>query len=353
MDRLKILLTGCGSPGVKGTLFSLRNNYDNRDIEIIGTDANSDAVGRYYCENFYTISSASKEKKYLSDIKSIVKKEKINIILPQNTMELLILAKNKLFFEKLNTTVIVSDSLQLNIANDKSKIMRYCKDIKIPTAKFYNVETIKELKSSAKKLGWPEKKIVIKPPVSNGSRGVRIINENIDIKSMFFNDKPNSLFTNMQILELTLGEKFETLIVSEFHEGDEYTVDVFSYNSLTTCIPRKRINIKSGITFDGVLEKNKDIIEYSTKLSEALDLKYCFGFQFILSKHQKPFLIECNPRVQGTMIMSTFAGANLIYSSVKAALGEDIPEFNINWKTRFSRYWGGISISDDKIFELL
>jgi len=42
--------------------------------------------------------------------------------------------------------------------------------------------------------------------------------------------------------------------------------------------------------------------------------------------------------------MSTISGANLIYSAVKNLLGEDYPEFNIDWNSKFYRYWGGIGI---------
>jgi carbamoyl-phosphate synthase large subunit len=68
-------------------------------------------------------------------------------------------------------------------------------------------------------------------------------------------------------------------------------------------------------------------------LAHELDLKYAFGFQFKGGK-----LLECNPRVQGTMMASTFAGANIIYSAVKYALGEEVPEFNIDWDSRVLRY---------------
>ena len=39
MDDLNILITGAGAPGIKGTLYSLKNNFDNRQINTIGTDA--------------------------------------------------------------------------------------------------------------------------------------------------------------------------------------------------------------------------------------------------------------------------------------------------------------------------
>ena len=63
-----------------------------------------------------------------------------------------------------------------------------------------------------------------------------------------------------------------------------------------------------------------------------------------------PKILESNPRVQGTMVLATIANANIIYSSVKNVLGEEIPDFNIRWGTKISRFWGGIGVdSDNKI----
>jgi len=53
------------------------------------------------------------------------------------------------------------------------------------------------------------------------------------------------------------------------------------------------------------------------------------------------------------MVLSTFAGANLIYSAVKCLLNEHVPDFNIDWNTRFIRYWGGIAINKNEVIELL
>jgi len=82
------------------------------------------------------------------------------------------------------------------------------------------------------------------------------------------------------------------------------------------------------------------------RLSDAAGLNYAFGFQFKMDEHNTPKLLESNPRVQGTMVLSTFAGANIIYAAVKRALDEDIPDFQIKWGTRILRYWGGMGIQN-------
>jgi carbamoyl-phosphate synthase large subunit len=72
-----------------------------------------------------------------------------------------------------------------------------------------------------------------------------------------------------------------------------------------------------------------------------------------MDKNGIPKILESNPRIQGTMVLATFSGANIIYGAIKALLGEEVPEFNINWKTKILRYWGGISIYDNKILSSL
>ena len=349
-NALKILITGVGAPGIMGTVYSLKKNYDQRQIYLIGTDINTDAVGKYLCDQFYKISPINDVNNYLTSLQNICKKEEINIILPQNTQELLVLARNSQIFAELGTHVLISKYESIQKANDKFELMKICRTCGIPVANFEKVANFKHLLNSAMELGWPEKKIVVKPPSSNGQRGVRIIDEKRDFKKTFYSEKPSNLYTTLDDLEKVLGATFPELIVTEYLPGEEYSVDMIRKGNLMTAIPRKRDLIRSGITFNGSVEYRKDIIDYSFKLAEILDLEYSFGFQYKLDESNVPKILESNPRVQGTMVLSTIAGANIIYSSVKLLLGEDIPEFNIDWNAKILRFWGGIGLNNNNSF---
>ena len=150
----------------------------------------------------------------------------------------------------------------------------------------------------------------------------------------------------MDSLKSTLGNNFPELIVTEFLPGDEYSVDVLRNSNRIIVIPRERNKVRSGITFHGTVIENEKIIEYCTLIAEKLDLKNCFGFQFKIDKNGIPKILESNPRIQGTMILSTLAGANIIYASIKDALCENYDEFNIKWGTKFIRYCGGVGVTD-------
>lgn len=347
-NTLVIIVTGAGAPGIQGTIYSLRSNYDSRNVYIIGTDINEFVVGKYLCDEFYVISPAKNKEQYVADLQQICIERGVNIIIPQNTAELYLLASQKQLFANLGVQIVVSDAESIETANNKYKLFGIAKDCNLPVANYSLVSKFNDLKTEAEKLGWPKKKIVVKPPVSNGSRGVRVIVEDMDRKKAFYEEKPSSLFISLEELHAVLGDEFPELIIMDYLPGDEYTVDVFRFNQHFLAIPRKRIVVRSGITFAASLEKNDFLIDYSRQLAEATDLKFCFGFQFKISEKGQPLLLESNPRVQGTMVMSTFANANIIYNSVKVLTGDNIPEIPINWNTKLLRYWGAVNIQENE-----
>ena len=151
----------------------------------------------------------------------------------------------------------------------------------------------------------------------------------------------------MNDLRKILGDDFPDLIVTEYLPGKEYTIDVFRSNKSITVIPRIRHEVRSGITFSGEVIKNDDLIKYCKIISEELNMENCYGFQFKLDENNVPKILESNPRIQGTMVMATIANANIIYASVKKALGEEVVNFKVNWGTKFLRYWGGVGIDSN------
>lgn len=346
-ETITILITGAGAPGIQGTIYSLRENYDNRSFHIIGTDVCEQVVGKYLCDEFYTIAPARDTEQYLYDLQTLCRKSNISIILPQNTAELSILSGEKNRFFALGVQIIVSDHQSIELANNKYKLFQSALKNNIPIASHALVSCFDQLKKEALKIGWPDKAVVVKPPTSNGSRGVRVIIEKLDRKKAFYTEKPSSLYISLDELHAILGDNFPELIVMEYLPGDEYTVDVFRNADSFIAIPRKREIIRSGITFAATLKQDEWLIDCSKKLADAVGLTFCFGFQYKINEQGTPLLLESNPRVQGTMVMSALAGANIIYSSVKALLGEDIPEMTVDWNTQLLRYWGAIGIKKD------
>ena len=351
-EKQNILITGGGAPGIGGTIYSLLHNDEGTKFNIVTTDIKKEVAGKYLSSAFYQIPPAVEEKAYLEKLSWICQKENIRIIIPQNTAELTVLSKNLSLFEKTGTKILISPYEAIKTANDKYRLMQLCRKAGIPVAQFFLVDKIEALKNKAVELGYPAMPVVIKPPASNGMRGVRVIDEKTDIKSEFY-QKKSSLHITMNMLESILGQNFPPLIVMEYLPGLEYTVDVLKTGKDEYILPRKRLEIRNGITFSGAMDNNKQIIQYTSKILEQLDLKYCFGFQFKCDSEGTPKILECNPRVQGTMVMSTLAGANIIYAGIKALLNEPLPPMEVNWNFRFYRYWGGLGVFDSTTKDII
>lgn len=347
MDPVRVLITGGGAPGIKGTLYSLKNNWDGRKVFTVCTDMREDAVGRYLCDRFYRVPPGSDEE-FIPALLEICEREGIDVILPQVTAELLPLSSHRDEFEKVGTKVTVSSREAILKANNKYELMKVARNIGVPVPEFYLVRTWDELLKATEKLGFP---FVVKPPVGSGMRGFRVVYDKVDRRAAFFREKPDSSKITLDELHNVLGEEFPELIATEYLPGREYSADVLADNGkVYVVVPRRRDRIRSGITFEGTVENRADIVEYSKALSEKIGLEYAHGFQFKEDSEGIPKLLESNPRIQGTMVLSTIAGANVVYGAVKLALGEELPGFRVKWGTRLLRYWGGVGVSDGVVF---
>jgi carbamoyl-phosphate synthase large subunit len=342
-----VLITGAGAPGITGTIHSLRENPDNTKFRLVTTDIQENPVGKYLCEAFYRL-PAPEAATYLDELKAIVESEKVQVILPQTTREIEVLSREKETVESWGVKLVLSDESAIHRANDKYLVLKECEKNGIPVPEHVLVNDVADLEPAIRKIGYPEKKVVVKPRLSNGQRGVKIITTEALTLNAYLNQKPSSMETDLEsfLAIFKTGGKFPELIVSEYMPGIEYTVDMYSRDGHEVIIPRSRDVIRSGISFQTTVEmKRSDIAEYSRRLAESLKLSFCFGFQFKLDDNGVPKILESNPRVQGTMVASTLAGFNMIYYSVMSSLGEDrVRSTEVLDRTCFKRTWGGIGI---------
>jgi len=348
MRDITVLVTASGAPGAPGIIKSLRLNGE-RKIRIVATDMNPDSYGLFVAEKGYVVPPGTSDE-YIPEMLKIAEKENIDVILPLSTYELMSLSKNKEKFVDLGTEVMVSDPEPLEIANNKGKLYEFLRGEGIPVPDAITVESLSVFERSIFKLGYPDAPVCVKPQISKGSRGFRILRGDVDRLDLFLNSKPDSTITTFEemISILENAEPFPKLVVMEYLPGKEYSVDLLVKNGepLIT-IPRARDVIKLGISFIGTVEYNEEVAEMANKIIRAIGLDYNINLQLKYSSEGIPKIIEVNPRVSGTIVLCTGAGVNMPYLGVKMALGEKIPQMEPKYGTKMIKYWDEVFITPD------
>jgi len=327
MDKLRLLLTACGAPG-GATLIRMLKNNGERDLEIIGTDVDSQPIGRFLCDNFYQV-PAGNHSDFIPALLDIVEKEKPDVLLPESSNEVYRIASSKDKLEKAGTKVLVSSPEAIELAANKYEMYQSLRGmIELPSYRL--VSSLDDFIKAVYDLGYPERAVIFKPPVSKGSRGFRIIDSTVDRKTQLLYEKPTAKYMSLEEFRglFSASDEFPELLVMEFLEGEPYDINTIAMDGreLLTDV-KTREQERWGIITKGELVQREDLVEQVRKILGRIKLSYCANIQFIGDK-----LIEINPRVSTFMYQKDLI---MPYIAIKLAQGEISQEEIIKMKDKF------------------
>lgn len=332
-------MTGAGAPGAAGIIHCLRQDPS---VRLTVADADPNAIGKYLHDDFVQIPKGD-DASFTEKLLEICKSKQISVILPLVTKELFPLSANKQAFAASGTNIVVSSEHAIRIANNKTECYRFLQSKGIEVPSFFVVRTVDEFIHAAAALGHPKKSFCFKPSISNGSRGVRIVDDSFDESFHLFHEKPYSLHIGYAHAVAILSSRaFPELLVSDYLPGEEYSVDCLADSGTALLIvPRLRKKTINGISVQGTFVNDEAIVDYCRKIIESIGLHGNIGIQLKMTEHHKPLLLEVNPRVQGTIVAALGAGVNLPLLAVRQACGEQIEQkdLQVRWGVGFSRYW--------------
>lgn len=344
MKSLTVLLSASGSQFAPGIIRCIKNNGE-RDIKVIGVDMSNDPSNRYFVDEFYRVPAANSDG-YIDCILDICSKEKVDILLPQMSSELPIYLDNIMRFNDIGTIVSMTQTDNVNVANNKLKLFEFMKENNIITPNFYGVDSISDFNEALFKLGYPNKPVVVKIPDSSGARGVRIIDNNISKYEIFVHHKPNSVFITYEDMKSIFDDAeerfgigfFPELLLMEYLSGDEYDIDLLADNGKVLYIAgRRNPEMSMSISQSSVLEKNERAEFIAEQLVNKLGLDGNIGMDFKFDSLGNAQLLEINPRIDATVSIFAAGGLNLPYLRIKQLLKEPLPDINILYGTRLKR----------------
>lgn len=335
---LTVLVSACGAQFMPGLVDCLKDNGE-RNIRIVGVDMGDDPTVLQMVDVCHHVPRAT-DPAYIDTLLSICKEEKVDVVMPFMSVELMPLIDRLSEFEKLGVKVSVSDRKSVEITNNKYSFYKFLKENNLPVPRFARIRTSNDLVAACEECGYPKSAVCVKATELSGSRGIRIIKPTTSRFDVLFNEKPNSFYTSMEDLLSTLEERdfMPEMMAMEYLPGGEGSVDLLAENGKILYMAYRESNVNlHSIPQEATLMENKEAYEIAEKVISALGLSGNADLDFKNDSEGHPVLMEINPRIAATMQIFKVGGLNLPYLRIKQLLGEKLPEVKINYGVKMKR----------------
>lgn len=267
------------------------------NARFLGTDITELSSALQLCDASFLVKPVT-HAGYIKQLLSIVKTNKVKLLIPTVDLDLKLLARNRPKFAAMGCRVLVSTVDVIDTCQDKRKTYRFLLKNGFETPVTMSVRAA----LSKRKLNWP---CFLKPWDGYASRGNTVVN----------NRRQLSFF----------AARIPNCIVQEFIEGTEHTCDVYvDFGMKVRCVvPRKRIEARAGEVSKGQVVKHPYIMSEAARLVEILGAgPGVITLQLFLTDDDKVMFIEINPRFGGGVPLSIKAGANFSKWILQEKVGE-------------------------------
>lgn len=254
-------------------------------LEAHGADATSLSPGLHRVDKAHLVPRIA-QGHYARHLLRIVRRYKIQLLIPLNDLELLAIAQAADKFQRSGCLAMISTTDVIRTCRDKMATFELLKSAGIDTPQTWHFDDIIQKKRHK----FP---YFLKP--RTGSAGVG-----------------NYIARNLSELDF-FGRLGEDCIVQEFVDGTEHTLDVYTgFDGIPRCVvPRKRIEVRTGEVSKAVTVKNAAIMDAGFRVATALG--GCRGVvtvQCMVTPRRRIRVIEINPRFGGGAPLSIQAGAD-------------------------------------------
>lgn len=277
--KTKILISGLG-----GSLFPYLHEKLKENYEPYYVDSDPSLRSLYPGYNFFPAPLVT-DPSYPAFIHELIVSSGISVYLPLIDEEILL--AHEIAKKHPGMILISPEPGFCELAMRKDLLMKKLEELKISSI----------LSVTGDKFKWSGQPVFVKPISGRGSRGIKKISSEEEMKAYYVLEK--------------YAEK--DILVQEYIQGDEYTVGVLTNKSDDILyISSRKILKKKGITIRAVTENNPLIDAAIVKINRHLKPKGPLNIQLYLTEDNDVKIFEINPRFSTSTIMSYEAGIDEI-----------------------------------------
>lgn len=302
MDKKSVLVFGVGELQI-----SIITRAKAMGLFVVGIDPFEDAVAKDYCDAFEVVGGQD----FIGTI-DVAKKYKVSAIVTAATDKPLVMMAR--VAEELHLLFFSVETAEWS--TDKFQMKQRFLEGGVPCARGRLIHNSEE----AQDLYFP---LICKPRDNSGSRGVKLCRDLIELDSCI-----------KEALEVS---KLDTVLVEEFIEGREFSIESLHYDGKSEVIQftEKKTtefpyNVELGHKQPANLtdDQRNQICDIISKIASCMHFENCPSHTELKINERGIFVIETSPRLGGDYITSTLTplstGINLEDQLLHIALGEPV-----------------------------
>jgi len=304
--RKRILISGIGGEIAQGVSRIIRENFPT--CEIHGSDSETRNNGKLFADKLLKLPKTSLKKKYIINLNSYIKKNKIDLFIPisDEEIKLFILNKKKI---KVKKSIVPSSNL-VKIGIDKYKTHLFLKSLNINHPWTLLAKDWKKI---------PKFPCIVKPRYGHGSKNVSYC-KNFKLAEFFSKYSEELIFQEMLI-----------------PVKKQITCGIYRFRNKKIKIIQLMRKLRGNYTAWAKVIKNSKIEKMCKKVTEEIDFFGPANFQLILTK-KGPMIFEINPRFSSTVLMRNYLGFTDLLWSFQEKFGFKLTENKIQIGRIISRY---------------
>jgi hypothetical protein len=296
---------------------------------ILGVDADRNAHGRVLCDVFQPLPGAASDPRgWYEGLVSLLDRHRVQAVLILSDAESRALAPFRTALIDRGIRPSISSAETVAAVTDKLRLLEKLAAAGIDVGDFIPVDSRADLTRALVRLGYPGRKVVLKPRAASGSRGVLII----DAREAVFRPLLPDRFcgtgdtASVEGAMAAKGMDYQGLIAVSHYDGPFFDVDCIARNgkSLDLCARLRQLRNPLSPTSTGhkvVLQPA--VLDYARAVAASLNIDGAGDFDIVLADNRRPIVLDAGTRFSGSVGGSLAAGANFPAQLVRMLL--DLP----------------------------
>jgi carbamoyl-phosphate synthase large subunit len=287
-DPLTVLFTCIGRRVSLLHCFQQAARTLKQKVSFCGTDMSRLSPALRLCDRAFLVAPVT-DRRYVDQLLSIVRRQRVRLLVPTIDTDLGVLADHKLRFERLGCRVLVSEPDVIDICQDKRRTFKFLTKHGFDSPRTMSIRAALAADRHGH-LTWP---CLLKRWDGSAGKDIAVVKDRGEMR-FFAHRIPNAM-------------------CQELVEASEYTCDVYvDFAMKVRCVvPRRRIEVRSGEVSKGQVVKDHAIMSQARRLAEILHAgPGVITLQLFVTKDRQIRFTEINPRFGGGAPLSIRAGAD-------------------------------------------